>query len=276
MAKQKGLAKFAGKIDEQSFYYSKNGGYQSRKINPGMSARVKTAPEYANTRLNNAEFGGAGSCAGAMVSGITSRWRFILDSIATGKLVNRIKAAMLLDDSATWGKRSVATVNMASIQESFNRLSKNQMPEFVISGLSAKAKYDSTNHKIALADGISCTAEYENELMNKGAQILLTKAYLYTVDAPQPIPFENKYAPCSSHIVEIPGFGSDDSLTGTGDAVFLRDDTVVAPIVPQNASGSFGGLLVVVLPIKEVFGKRYVLQELCAAGWYPIESGTVV
>lgn len=275
MAKQTGYAKVSGKIEGRSNYYSKNGGFLSRTINPGMSSRVKTDAAYINTRLNNAEFGGAGSCAGAMVKAVSLRWRYILNSTSTGQLVQRIKAAMLKDTTNPWGKRQVPVVDMPKIQEFYNRLSKNQMPEFVRSGISTSMVYDSDAEKIEVSAAINYSADYENQLIAKGANGVVSKVFALSVNTPMPLASELKYEACISDISELVEFGNDTSLDGTGTNVAISADVLDSSIPPQNDGDNFGGVLVVFLPYKQIGTEKYTLQELCAAAWYPVKSGTI-
>ena len=275
MAKQTGYAKVSGKIEGRSNYYSKNGGFLSRTINPGMSSRVKTDAAYVNTRLNNAEFGGAGSCAGAMVKAVSLRWRYILQSTSTGMLVQRIKAAMLKDDTHPWGKRQVPVADMPKIQEFYNRLSKNQMPEFVKTGLDNNAIYDANVQTILVSNAIVTTSDYEEYLMSKGADGISTKVFSLSVEAPTPIAGELKYDSCISQIQELAYFESSDDINGAGGHTLIDNSEATTSIVPQNSAENFAGLLVVLLPFKTIGSNTYVLQELCAAAWHPVKSGTI-
>lgn len=270
MAKQTGYAKVSGKIEGRSNYYSKNGGFLSRTINPGMSSRVKTDAAYINTRLNNAEFGGAGSCAGAMVKAVSLRWRYILQSTSTGQLVQRIKAAMLKDTTNPWGKRQVQVADMPKIQEFYNRLSKNQMPEFVKSGLDSFATFNSDTNRIELSDNISTTVDFETELIAKGADGVMSKVFALSVETPTPIAGELKYDACVSHVEETLSFEAEVHLSGDGEAFLIASGDEDISVVPQNTADQFGGLLVVLLPYKTIGAKKYILQELCSAGWYPV------
>ena len=58
MARQKGIIKLSGSLGETTFYDSKDGAFAHLKVDI-TEKRRKTAPEYANTRRNAAEFGNA-------------------------------------------------------------------------------------------------------------------------------------------------------------------------------------------------------------------------
>ena len=63
MALQTGNIKIKGKLNGQSYFYSRDGGYQLRELNPTISTRVKTEDGYLNTRLFAREFGSCGNFA---------------------------------------------------------------------------------------------------------------------------------------------------------------------------------------------------------------------
>lgn len=276
MAKQKGLHKLAGKVDEQSYYYSKNGGYQSRKINPGIGERVKSAPEYFNTRLNNAEFGAAGACAGAMIREVTKRWRYILDSIATGKMVKKIKALMEQDTTSPWGQRVVALADMPSVQDAYTRFSKNQMYENIVSWFLSETVYDSTSSKIKFGNldqvDLLCGSELANELSSIGATGIRISTYALSVKAPEFSQLTHGYLPSGASIEPI--ISTDSMSVESTDEIFYGG--VHALTIPVKNTISFiAGLLVVVEPLKEIASQKYVLQQHCSALWFSVPSGTV-
>lgn len=268
MAKQSSLFKLRGKADGQSFYYSKNGEYLTRKINPGMSSRVKTAEEYANTRLNNAEFGGAGNLAGTMIRTVSKRWRYILDSIATGMLVKGIKEAMMNDNTHDWGKRSVLLADMPSIQELYNRFSKNEMPQEIVDFVKANITSAGNGDVLTVADGLDLKDDLNAHFAALGADKVRCTLYFFGVSAPTVGADGKKYAPV------LPVFGQIKAETAeisSGDPL-ISDNTY--PNVPavQNVAAAFGGVLVIVEPIKTINSKEYVLQQHCSAYWHSVAT----
>lgn len=274
MAKQLGLHKVHGKVGEFSYYQSKNGGSLMRSINTDMSERVKSSKEYANTRLNNAEFGGAGSCAGAIVRGITSRWRFILSSKATGLLAKAIKAGMMFDSQSAWGERTLRMEEAPAIQERFNKLSKNQVPDFVKNFVDTNILYDGQENKVFSTDVCSTTAEYEQEMIAKGAKGVYSKVYIYSVSSPEPLQGENKYAPASSVLFELSDFSVENVFTGQGRGTLIQEEVAEVETIPMNSDTDIAGILVIMLPYKTVGSQNYILQELCSAYWKSVEAGT--
>lgn len=105
MAKQVGLFNLRGKIENKSFY--KTAGVAEtviRGIPEGLSARVKTADEYANTRLNNAEFKQSNGIATFGFNAVPNRKASMMRRFAIAEMTRKgleyIKAG-----SGKWGQR---------------------------------------------------------------------------------------------------------------------------------------------------------------------------
>lgn len=105
MAKQVGLFGLRGKIENKSFY--KTAGVADtviRQIPEGMSARVKTGDEYANTRLNNSEFKNANGIATFAFNTVPSRKSSMMRRFAIAEMTKKglefIKAG-----TGSWGAR---------------------------------------------------------------------------------------------------------------------------------------------------------------------------
>lgn len=109
MAKQMGIHQIRGKVGERSYYKTK--GVESgisRSINQGLSARVKSAEEFANTRLNNAEFKNANAIATAAFKSVNSRNKGMMRNFAIAAMT---KAALedIKQGTGVWGSRVPST-----------------------------------------------------------------------------------------------------------------------------------------------------------------------
>lgn len=272
MAKQSGIHGIRGKINGVSYYSSKNGGQLIRKINEGMSSRVKTAKEYANTRLNNAEFGAAGSLAGAIVRPISQRWRFILDSIATGKLVKAIKAAMMQDTASPWGERVVPLTEMAHLQDVFNGFSKNEMPQEVVNVLQNSMTYAAATHTLAITADAIMSADLAQQLLDKGADYFTAKVFAFNVRKPYIGADGKTYVPAESLLVDISTtVGCVNNEVASGNTI-ISTDSLTDSLAVLNEEAHLGGVLVVLLPERKVGDEYYTLQELCSAYWCPARA----
>lgn len=109
MAKQKGLFPLRGKLGDHSFYQT--AGVPStivRKINEGLSERVKNNAEYANTRLNNDEFRRANAIAKALYDSVQPAWRTMFRRFALAEMTKSLLED-IRKDNAPWGKRTLDT-----------------------------------------------------------------------------------------------------------------------------------------------------------------------
>lgn len=106
MAKQSGIHQIRGKVGEMSYYQQAgvNAGLV-RRINQGLSDRVKTAAEFANTRLNNAEFKTASLVGAAAGHSVIPAWRSMFRRFAQASMVKRIQELIKQDTTHQWGLR---------------------------------------------------------------------------------------------------------------------------------------------------------------------------
>ena len=270
MPKQSSLFKVRGKMDGNSFYYSSLGGYQFRKINPNMSERVKTEDQFINTRRNAAEFGAAGSMAGAICRAFYQSFRFVATPKMNGILTKLIDRLIRANTSGTWGQRNVMPSLMPQIQETFNGCMKNQMPELLKSYIVNHVRWDATYDQIVGDESLQTTAEFEQELLNKGATGFAFLLFCMGATNPQYMPNVGKYFPCVANLVQL-GVGSGYiQIDGSGNHTIVNTFSGGTEFVPQNTISHAGGLLAVYMPIRQTGTVNTVLQDLCSAFWYPV------
>lgn len=278
MAKQTGLIRIRGKVGDHVYYTSKVGGALMREQNAGMSERVKTDPAYANTRLNASEFGGAGKLAGAIISPVSQRWRYILDSTATGVLAKVIKEGMALDTANPWGQRQLPLTFMPNVQAKYNELSKNEMPNAIVQGIQNSALIIGSQQLLRIngGDNVEMDTDMASSLSAKGADGVIVQVYSWQVGNAVFNPASGKYE-VNAASRRFSFLSEVDSDIVQGDEIISGTDYLVggrgqAP-VPQNAANHLGGVCVIMLPYKVVSGEKYILQEHCAAYWQSIEQG---
>lgn len=274
MAKQSGLIRIKGKVGDYVYYSSKVGGALMREQNAGMSERVKTDPAYQNTRLNASEFGGAGKLAGAIISPISSRWRYILDATATGQLAKVIKEGMATDTANPWGQRTLPVAFMPVVQEKYNELSKNDMPTIIVNGIN-NATLNAVGTEIS-TDEVSMDADFVNTMLSKGAEGIICQLYSWQVGAPKFNPASGKYEVRSSERAFF--LLAVEDVEVAPDSVLIVDreyqvGTRGRGPAPENSADHLGGLCVIMLPYKVVSNEKYILQEHCAAYWHPLTRG---
>lgn len=109
MAKQSGIHQLRGKVGEMSYYRTKGvAAGVVRRINQGMSQRVKTGDEYSNTRLNNAEFKNANAIATAAFNSVNTRKRGMMRNFAVAEMTKRALEDIKQGTQA-WGVRMPVT-----------------------------------------------------------------------------------------------------------------------------------------------------------------------
>lgn len=105
MAKQKGIHQIKGKVGDMSYYQTAGvPGGLIRRIPEGLSSRVKTADEYANTRLNNDEFKNAAGIAAFAFNAVPNRKSSMMRRFAVAEM---IKEALqyIKEGTGNWGQR---------------------------------------------------------------------------------------------------------------------------------------------------------------------------
>ena len=265
MAKQTGIIALRGKIKGQSYYGSKVGGDLVRTINEGMSARVKTGKEYANTRKNNSEFGMCGDFAGAIIKPITLRWRFILDSIATGKMVKKMKELTIFDSTHPWGQRTIDSSLNSLLREAFNSFSKNEMIDEIAATLAAGVSYDESETQITLANAAVLSTSRQQELIEMGINHIDVKVFALHCAAPSFNSATQQYVKANATFVEIPDLGSSQDITGAAQVSLFGQENAVFDVSSVAVDNEFGGFMVVYLPGRKIGSVVSTLQEHCAA-----------
>ena len=256
MAKGQSTFRQLGKIDGRKYYQVKGvDGIVSQSINQGMSNRVKNDAAYANTRLNNAEFGGAGSTAGAITRALTQKWRYLLVPFATGKIAKDVRAIMMQDSTSDWGKRGLTGTEWQTIlAEKVSSYSKNPISDY--SDFRAVATFNSNT-------GLSVVGLSENALQNEKLESLgfmgvRVCSLTVELNASSFDSATGKYKPASTRIVQADvtdvDFGESSNVTATDANI---------KVTSQSDNKLYGGIIVM-LPYKEIHGIRYVMQEHCS------------
>lgn len=248
MAKQSGLHQIRGKVGEHSYY--KQTGVSSgliRSINQGMSSRVKTAQEFANTRLNNAEFGQASRMAAVLGQLITPKYRPMILPFSQSKM-----AKILLDaiktKSGSWGERNLSTTDLQVFLEAINSVHKNNPAEY---GLSFSV--DSNDNFVVTSDG----ALYPSKLQAIGAD-----GYELVVIAARPwfgtySQTDNKYANSFARANIYQDIINTEEASVSFDYEFRPAPPTGWPAFDVDF------MLVVILPYRTIDNVNHILQEHC-------------
>lgn len=250
MAKQSGIHQIRGKVGEMS-YYQQSGvqGSLLRRINQGLSDKVKTDMVYANTRLNNAEFGQAGRIAAVLIRMIDPKYRPMIVNMAQAMTAKQVLEHIKLD-SAGWGQRNFVDANGEQIPQILNPLAKNS---FDAVGLSVAAANTPGTITVTSVGG-----QFENWLTSIGA----SGAYVKMVYASPWIGTfsvsDNKYAPSYAR-------GNYDITSTTTDEVFESTFQVrYRPLPPEGwPAEQIRFVLCIVMPFRRINGVDHILQENC-------------
>lgn len=132
MAKQRGPHQLSGKINNLCYYTQKGvRGGLVRRINDGMSERLKVGEEFANTRLANSVFGMCSMFAGQILNQTNARniylFRADRQAIFTKKLFEYYKIEKGFDSNESFGNSLRFQTYLARI---FDDLVKNKFSDF--------------------------------------------------------------------------------------------------------------------------------------------------
>lgn len=162
MAKQRGIHQLKGKVGGMS-YYQQAGVQQGlvRRIPEGLSSRVKTADEYANTRLNNDEFKNANGIATFLFNAVPSRKASMMRRFAISAMTKRALEYIKVG-SGNWGQR----IPVAKMDEIAVDLLDNQSKSGPYSGEFGQVTSEVSNGTYNIS--IDYDAAVASDLLSKG------------------------------------------------------------------------------------------------------------
>lgn len=249
MAKQSGIHQLRGKVGEHS-YYRQTGvpGGLVRSINPAMSSRVKTDEAYANTRLNNAEFGQAGRIAAVLARFISPKYRPMVLPFSQSKMA-KIILENIKESGEPWGNRNLIEGSAAEpCCIALNSVVKNNFDDYGI-----VEEVDTKNNTITLP--------YSQQLNDKLSAIGANGIDARVIACS---PWIGRYMVNEKRYSESYTRGNiyDDELATSGsptDFAFTFRD------VPPQGWPAFQPqfLVVILMPFRLVSGEKYILQEHC-------------
>lgn len=263
MAKQSGIHQLRGKVGEMSYYRTK--GVQAgvvRRINQGMSQRVKTGDEYINTRLNNAEFKNANAIATAAFNSVNTRKRGMMRNFAVAEMTKRALED-IKQGTQSWGVRTPVTELDQLICDMLENYAKGGRYDGQFGTLTSATLEDSGSYEIHF----ELSAEQSEQLRSLGVDGML-------------------FVPSKCLAGEILVDGLPRLFSGS--AIGLP--TTVTPDVTQQVNVTMTGgvatpasvgmsqsgytfacsdakhgfyLCISILPYRRVGSQQYTMQELC-------------
>lgn len=263
MAKQSGIHQLRGKVGEHSYYRQTGVGTGLvRSINQGMSARVKESAEYANVRLNNAEFGQAGRIASTIAKYINPKYRAMVLPFSQSKMAKIILEYLKLDTASEWGQRNLTTASAATAQvEALNFVAKNAFDEF---GLSILADEETSKITVTVSD------QTVEKLASIGADGFGLRFVVFDTWVGNFV--NGKYSP--SYAVGNTYIGAS-SEPQSGDEIEFTYSArpMPSPGVPVTVASRCA--LLIVLPYRTINGTNHVLQENCTYFTWVVRDGQI-
>ena len=265
MAKQSGLHQLRGKVGEHSYY--KQTGIASglvRSINQAMSSRVKTDEAYANTRLNNREFGQAGRLAAMLAQYITPKFRPMVLPFSQSKMAKVLLEYIKLDTTAPWGGRNLTVANSGDAQISaLNAVVKNRFEDF---GIHITGDEENNTVKFTPTDQ---TAEKLRAIGATGLTLrfIASTSWIGTYNET-----DQKYAQSFAR-----GNRYDESISIDDISEFTKQ-YILRPSPPQGwpafEAERIG--IAIIFPTREVNGVEHTLQEECTYYAWILADGEVI
>lgn len=117
MAKQKGILKIQGTLDDITFFKSQDG-YMVRQKGGVSSERIQNDPSFQRTRENGAEFGRAGKAGKIVRTAFRPVIQLARDNRVVGRLTKAMMQVVKSDTASARGSRNVAEGDI-SILEGF-------------------------------------------------------------------------------------------------------------------------------------------------------------
>lgn len=255
MAKQIGLHQIKGRVGDHAYYRQtgvRNG--LIRSINQGLADRVKNGSEYANTRLNMAEFGQACRIAGVYGKLVVPKWRPMFLAFSQSKLSKKI-VALVKQGTGNWGERSIAPASLPLVAGYLGEMSK--LPISDLCGVSADAISVSagTGNAVVVAGTYNVTADNFNALSAMDADGLQIKMLVNGIEIGNYNAAAKEYAPSS-----LLAQASD-----TADLDAAGSDSIEATIAKPASTAGTAALVVtfIAMPYRTVNNVAHILQEQC-------------
>lgn len=263
MAKQLGIHQIRGKVGGRSYYKTK--GVEeglSRSINPGMSARVKNGDEYANTRLNNAEFGNANKIATAAFNSVNTRKRGMMRNFAISEMT-KVALEDIKQGTGVWGTRKPATELDTLICELLEKHAKGGVYDGALGTFTVDA-LDPIGEVTVNYEASITTISQLKELGIDGLQIVVSKCLAGEIDvdgAPR-LYAGNSVTPHAPIVFEEGSASTEEYNENVATPASVGMSPSGYTFATEDAKHGFY-LVYTLLPFRVEGANRYTLQEYC-------------
>lgn len=259
MAKQTGLYNIRGKVNGYS-YYKQTGVNDTifRRINEGMSARVKEDEGYANTRLNNQEFGFACKIAGAYGKMISPKFRPMILPFSQSNMAKSLLDTIKSDPAAgaQWGWRGIPVGEGSLPLEPLNAQAKIPFSNYVSD---LDATYDNpTPGQLRVDCTINWQAGLSELLASMGANGVRVRTLVWDVIVQNPNKTALRKGAIEVRNAAVDNFNEDDfseasTYNVTGRLINPPSGTVTSKVA-----------VIIIMPFRTVGGTDHILQEQCS------------
>ena len=255
MAKQIGLHQIKGRVGDHAYYRQtgvRNG--LIRSINQGLADRVKNGAEYANTRLNMAEFGQACRIAGVYGKLVVPKWRPMFLAFSQSKLSKKI-VALVKQGTGNWGERSVAPASLPLVAGYLGEMSKLPFSDLCSASESGITVSSESANTLEVIAGIRVSADQIAALAAIDADGMTVKALANGIEIGSFDADAKDYAP-SSVLAQI-----SDELDVTAAGEFEGTVTIAKP----TSTAGTAALVVtfIAMPYRTINNVKHILQEQC-------------
>lgn len=253
MAKQIGLHQIKGRVGDHAYYRQtgvRNG--LIRSINQGLADRVKNGAEYANTRLNMAEFGQACRIAGVYGKLVVPKWRPMFLAFSQSKLSKKI-VALVKQGTGNWGERSVAAAMLPLVAGYLAEMSK--LPFSDLCEISTVGVTAGTGNAISVDADVNISADAIAAAAAFGADGIDVKMLVNGIEVGNYDASAKDYAPSSL-------LAQSSALESANTASTLSLGASIAK--PVSTTGSAALVVTfIAMPYRTINNVKHILQEQC-------------
>ena len=271
MPLQKSIYKVKGKMDGMSYFFSKNGGYQFRSINPNMSELVKNDPRFALTRDYGFAFGLGANFAGALLKTVITRWRYLTrgntHAVLTTKYNQYFKDAQGLISGSTQHISNFFPI----MRIDYNRLNKTNIPGWMVDFFNQQTNEDQSEHQLIIRQPLQLEQTDVEELMRKGATTVRVTLYVLRVQLKSETGPERRVFYYEGSISSRPILHQITTLEGGETLPILPAATPHLDGDIEPSIEDCGGIFVLFEPLKRIGSTYYTLQRLVQGYWYKPE-----
>ena len=227
-----------------------------RSINQGLSARVKNGEEYANTRRNNVEFGGAADVAKLFAGCIIPKFRPMFLTFSQAKLTKAIYDLVQSHHENDWGERSIGGQDTPDVISALNALAKVDFLTYygplIVEGGSGT---NLTNVGVAL------TADQQNTLAGLGFDGVDFKIASYVIASGHYNGNTGRINKGSYKLIDFINFNDNDltaAYENADDLPAKETGNIPVTFTPHRI------VVAIAMPYKTINSKKYVMQEWCS------------